>query len=528
MKNVCFSNSFSILLAVCTAVKPIWLQDTVDACTNGGTGLLYSFCLYIAGCIGIVVFEMLRQFFMTKYQADKAAFLKKKYVDRIARMPMKKFREETEQNYLTILSQEIDMLVESYFVERLEFLYSILVLVTSIAALFYINGKLAVLILLFTFLPVLASSLQGKRMQRRTGLYVQSLEHLNMMIRNFISGYYTVKVNHAENRMRDAVEKSNRETAAAKLAEGKTRVGINLSISGLAYLGEIALVGAGIWMIAAGEMQLGALVAALQLSEMLAIPSNSIAYQLNDMNSVRDIRKKILHEKNGSGTEASAKKTCGKIRSIELRNVSFSYGEKEIFWDVNVTFEAGKKYLIRGENGSGKSTLFKLMSRIEDGYEGEILINGTELRELDDSYFDRIGILLQTPYLMNATLLDNLTFYEPDGKKQEAEAVMKELGMGRFLETHSLTEAYRDTQENISGGERQKLSLARVLLRKQDFILMDEATSAVDAKSSREIEEWMLRDKGMTVINIEHKLIPELMGCYDQILEVKDGRITVL
>ena len=168
------------------------------------------------------------------------------------------------------------------------------------------------------------------------------------------------------------------------------------------------------------------------------------------------------------------------------------------------------------------------MSRIEDGYEGEILINGTELRELDDSYFDRIGILLQTPYLMNATLLDNLTFYEPDGKKQEAEAVMKELGMGRFLETHSLTEAYRDTQENISGGERQKLSLARVLLRKQDFILMDEATSAVDAKSSREIEEWMLRDKGMTVINIEHKLIPELMGCYDQILEVKDGRITVL
>ena len=377
MKNVCFSNSFSILLAVCTAVKPIWLQDTVDACTNGETGLLYSFCLYIAGCIGIVVFEMLRQFFMTKYQADKAAFLKKKYVDRIARMPMKKFREETEQNYLTILSHEIDMLVESYFVERLEFLYSILVLVTSIAALFYINGKLAVLILLFTFLPVLASSLQGKRMQRRTGLYVQSLEHLNMMIRNFISGYYTVKVNHAENRMRDAVEKSNRETAA-KLAEGKTRVGINLSISGLAYLGEIALVGAGIWMIAAGEMQLGALVAALQLSEMLAIPSNSIAYQLNDMNSVKDIRKKILHEKNGSGAEDSAKKTCGKIRSIELRNVSFSYGEKEIFRDVNVTFEAGKKYLIRGENGSGKSTLFKLMSRIEDGYEGEILINGTE------------------------------------------------------------------------------------------------------------------------------------------------------
>ena len=248
------------------------------------------------------------------------------------------------------------MLVESYFVERLEFLYSILVLVTSIAALFYINGKLAVLILLFTFLPVLASSLQGKRMQRRTGLYVQSLEHLNMMIRNFISGYYTVKVNHAENRMRDAVEKSNRETAAAKLAEGKTRVGINLSISGLAYLGEIALVGAGIWMIAAGEMQLGALVAALQLSEMLAIPSNSIAYQLNDMNSVRDIRKRSCMKKTVPGREEdSAKKTCGKIRSIELRNVSFSYGEKEIFRDVNVTFEAGKKYLIRGETGAERA-----------------------------------------------------------------------------------------------------------------------------------------------------------------------------
>ncbi|SHH90494.1 ATP-binding cassette domain-containing protein [Sporanaerobacter acetigenes] len=518
----------SAALAVCTALKPIYLQNTIDACSAlDSSAVLTYFIIYICSIIGILLFETIRQLSIGKYRVNKTASLKRHLINRIVKMQLRDFQVERGQNYLTILNQEIDMLVENYYMQSLDFAYSVLVLATSIAALIYINYILAFLILISTFLPILVSTLQGKKMQFRTNVYTNSLEKLNVMIGNLISGYPTLKVNRAEGRFGNVLETSNQETAQAKFKETKTRTFVNMLIGTLAYAGEILLIGVSIILITRGHLTIGALVASLQLSEMLAIPTNSIAYQLNDMNSVKGIKNKISDLLRNEELCDEQYIECPTIKSIEFKDVSFSYKDKCILKNVSICFEAGKKYLIIGENGSGKSTLFKLISKFETGYEGQILVNGIDLKEIGTSFFDQVGIILQNTFLMNDTLLNNITLYS-DYTLDDTEKVLKSMGMTEFLATHDLHSEYQDTKDNISGGEKQKIALARILLQKKNFILMDEATSAIDPESSLQIEEELLHNDDMTVINIEHKIIPQLVPLYDRILEVKDFTITTI
>lgn len=116
---------------------------------------------------------------------------------------------------------------------------------------------------------------------------------------------------------------------------------------------------------------------------------------------------------------------------------------------VNITFEAGKKYLIVGENGSGKSTLFQLLTRFQPDYTGDIYVNSLDLREVDRSFYDRVGIVLQDPFFLNDTLMNNITLYQ-DYSEEQVRQVLLSLGMERFLEDHPLEQVYQDTKDNLS------------------------------------------------------------------------------
>lgn len=202
----------SALLAVCTSLKPIYLQNTIDAVGTGDARAL--FCLYVASILGILVFEAVRQLALSKYKTDKVFALKKRLMERIGGMTMRRFQEEKGQNYVTILNNEIDMLADSYYVTRLEFAYSLLVLAASVAALFSINIYLAIIIILSTVCPILAAVAQGKTVEKRTNLYTAALEKLNVMIADLINGYPTLKVNHAERAYMQRLAQENEATAS--------------------------------------------------------------------------------------------------------------------------------------------------------------------------------------------------------------------------------------------------------------------------------------------------------------------------
>lgn len=510
-------------LAVCTALQPVYLTKATDACAemDGETAFKYFF-VFILCIVGILAFEAVRQILQGYYAAYKTEKLKKSVLGRIINMDIETFSNENAQNYMTMLNQEIDMLVNNFYLRRIEFIYSLLVLATSFSALIYINPALAVIIIVMAFLPIVGASLCGEKISARTNVYTESLRRFNVMIGNLIQGYTTVKVNKIGENYSEVLDKFNKETAHMKFKTEKTKAVINIMIGFLSYAGTILLVGVSFYMILNGKLTIGALLGALQISEMLAIPTNSIASQLNDMNSVKTIKAKVLDMAAQMKCAREAGESCREIGRIEFKNVSFNYGEKKILNHINVSFEAGKKYLILGENGSGKSTLFKLMGRFETHYDGEILVNGKNIKQLGDDFYDRIGIVLQTPFMFNDTLYNNVSLYENKGN-DEIMDVLNKLELSNFLKHHQLSDMYKDTEDNLSGGEKQKLALARVMLKQKKFILLDEATAAVDAASSYTIEKTLLDSSELTVVNIEHKLIKELLPYYDAVYQLSVG-----
>ena len=513
----------SILLAVCTSLKPIYLQNAIDAVEAGTGDARAMFICYLVSILGILLFETARQLSTGKYRNGKLFGLKKQVMAHIIHMPPRKFQEEQGQNYVTTLNNEIEMLVDSFYVTRLELAYSILVLVACVVALLYINGYLAMIIIVSTVCPIVASAVQGQALEKRTNLYTMALEKLNVMIGNLIHGYPTIKVNHVEREYLQTLEQDNEKAAHAEFAKSKTKVRVNMIIGLLSYAGEAVMVGFSIYEIAKGRLSVGALVGALQLSEMLVIPTNSISYQLSEMRSVASIRQKIsrLLSVPDSETPPAA---IPSVAHIDLNNVSFRHEEKVILSHASYRFEAGKKYLILGENGSGKSTLFKLLTGLESEYEGCISVNGTDIRQLWPALYDRIGVVLQDAFLFDDTLLQNITLYRPE-LRERVEPALRSLGMDAFLASHDLEQTFQNTKGNLSGGERQKLALARVLIENKSVIFLDEATANMDKDSSQKILSQLLRTAGLTVISIEHKVSPELLPLYDQILELKDAHL---
>lgn len=511
----------SALLAVCISVKPIYLQNTIDAVGSGDTRT--QFLLYAASILGILVFEAVRQLALSRYRTKKLFGLKRRLTERIGGMSMRQFQEENGQNYVTILNNELDMLADSWYVTRLEFSYSLLVLAASVAALVSINLYLALIILLSTVCPILASVAMGKTVEKRTNFYTAALERLNVMIADLIHGYPTIKVNHAESAYMQRLAQENEGAAQADRKQAGAKVRVNAVIGLLAYAGEAAMVGFSIFEISRGRLTVGALVGALQLSEMLAIPTNSISYQIAEMKSVRSIRQKI-DRMLAAPEELPTTEEIPPIESIELRDVSFRHPEKELFSHLSYRFEVGKKYLILGENGSGKSTLFKLLSGLETGYDGEILVNGRDARALWPALYDRLGVVLQEAFLFDDTLRQNITLYRPQPDAR-VEQVMRAVGMERFLAERDLDGQFQSTKGNLSGGEKQKIALARVLLGTKQVVLLDEVTAGMDAESSRNILSFLLRDPELTVISTEHKVTPETRTMYDKVLELKELRL---
>lgn len=138
--------------------------------------------------------------------------------------------------------------------------------------------------------------------------------------------------------------------------------------------------------------------------------------------------------------------------------------------------------------------------------------------------YEEIGIVLQSPFMFNDTLLNNITLYQ-NYEKDSIRAVLNSLGLQTFLKKHNLEDIYQDTKDNLSGGEKQKISLARILLEKKGFILLDEATSAIDIESSFVIEKTLLSNPEITLINIEHKILDNLLDMYDYIYEIRDMKL---
>jgi ATP-binding cassette subfamily B protein len=196
---------------------------------------------------------------------------------------------------------------------------------------------------------------------------------------------------------------------------------------------------------------------------------------------------------------------------VEFRNVSFAYDEaKPVLKHIDIDVAPGEMIGLAGHSGAGKSTLINLICRFYDVEEGQILIDGRDIREVQlKSLRDQVGVVLQDPFLFNGSIADNIAYGKPDASLDEIVAAARAAHAHEFV--MNLPDGY-DTLTGergvrISGGERQRVSIARAILRDPRILILDEATSSVDTETEVKIQEALERlIKGRTTFAIAHRL----------------------
>lgn len=224
----------------------------------------------------------------------------------------------------------------------------------------------------------------------------------------------------------------------------------------------------------------------------------------------------------------NAKKLYNLKGDIEFKEVIFSYdGVRQIIKGMNFKIKAGEMIGLVGPSGGGKSTITKLISRFYDVNSGSIKVDGHDVRDLDMGHFrSQVGMVLQDPYLFHGTVADNISYGLPDATLGDIIQAAKVANAHDFI--LKLTDGYNtivgERGQTLSGGERQRVSIARAILHNPKILILDEATSAVDTETERNIQQALDRlVEGRTVIAIAHRL--STLRKADRIFAIKEGKL---
>lgn len=251
--------------------------------------------------------------------------------------------------------------------------------------------------------------------------------------------------------------------------------------------------------------------------------SEQVPELLTDSLYIERLRKFLEYESTiKSGCLSVPQQPC----VIEFVNVSFAYDEESVLQNVSLTIKPYEKIAIVGYNGAGKTTLVKLLMRLYDPTEGEILLNGVNIKEYDlAQYRCTIGAVFQDYQIFAATLYDNVVMDTTKGNQESVKAALAQSGFGEILPLETpLTREFADKGVNLSGGESQKVAIARAFFKSVNYMIFDEPSSALDPISEYNIYNAM-RDAsaGKTVVFISHRLSSTKMA--DKIYMFENGKI---
>ncbi len=285
------------------------------------------------------------------------------------------------------------------------------------------------------------------------------------------------------------------------------------SVTLLTEIGLLVVWAFGIWEVSRKTITVGMLTAFLAYITRFYTRLDSMSRIVSVTQKAAAGAKRIFDilDHASSVPEPSNPLPIGRIEgAIEIRKAAFRYGQRPILRGVNLSISPGEMIGLVGHSGSGKSTLVNLICRFYDPLEGEILVDGLDIRSLSLAQYRRnIGLVLQEPFLFFGTIAENIAYGKPDASKAEIVAAARAAHAHEFILRLPLgyDSLVGERGQSLSGGERQRISIARALLIDPRILILDEATSSVDTETELEIQEALENlIRGRTTIAIAHRL----------------------
>ena len=462
--------------------------------------------------------------------------MKNQMYDHLQHMPHAFFTSEKQGDIITRMNTDISG-VSSVISGTLSSIVSnIATVVTTLVALFTMSWKLALVgIVVIPLLILPTKSVGKKRYQLLTDAQAKN-DEMNQLINETlsVSGSLLVKLFTREKKEYERFVNVNEEVTQLALREQNSGRWFRVVMGMFTQLGPLLIYFAGGYLIISHldtGLTVGTITATVSLVNRLYRPVESLLNIHVDFTrslalftrifDYFDMPNPIQSPENGQRPDVTD-------ADIVYEHVAFSYDpEKPLLTDIDFTVPGGRMYAIVGPSGSGKSTVVNLIPRLYDVLSGSVKIAGVDVRDFDLSYLrSQIGVVTQDSYLFNGTIRENLLYAKDDATQEEIDAACYIANLEDFID--SQPEGYDTMVGNrglkLSGGEKQRLSIARVILKDPKILILDEATSALDSITENAIQEALeALMEGRTSIVIAHRLSTILKA--DRILVVKDGVI---
>lgn len=429
--------------------------------------------------------------------------------------------------YLSVLTNDCERIQEKYLKKIFDFFQDVLMLVSSLALMIYYSPLLTVIALIISVLPMACSILTANGIATREEQVSKSNESYTALTKDVLNGVSVIKSFKAEQEVINRYQNQSMELEHTKNLREKTMTTVSAlgTISSLGTQLGVMLVGA--WMVNAhvGVITAGMVLAFTNLMNGVLQPIASLPQMLGEMKGAKKLISKMA-DYMSNVKEDSGEIIDDSIKSVVLRDVSYAYDlDHKVLKNINLTLQAGKSYAIVGPSGAGKSSLINLLMGYYKDYEGSVKLNNHELSNVSkSSLYDKTTLMQQSVFMFDASILDNITLFKPF-PNAEVNRVIHLAGLDDLIAAKGKDYQCGENGSHLSGGEKQRIAIARSLLKKSEILLVDEATSALDNETSANVTQSILDLQGILRLVVTHRLDANSLKQYDEILVMKSGEL---
>ena len=531
----CLSTTFSI-------IGPKLLGKAITELSNGYIAKLTQtgginfqkittmlMCLLILYLIS-AVFTYIQGFVMTSISQKTAYKLRKEISEKVNRLPMSYFDKKQNGEILSLVTNDVDTLSQNMDQSATQLITSIISVIGILIMMISIDKLMTLIALAIIPVSLVLMGTIVKKSQKHFKNQQDYLADINGTIEEVYAGQNIIKAFNAEE---TTLKKFN--TQNEKLYDASWKSGF---LSGLMHpimafvgnLGYVLISIIGGYFTIKGRIEIGDIQSFITYTKNFTQPITQIAQITNMLQAMMASAERIFEfleeqeEKEKTTKHINTEKIKG---NVEFKNVKFGYDEKIIINDFNAKIKEGQKIAIVGPTGAGKTTIVKLLMRFYNLNSGEILVDGKNINDFDKKELRNLfGMVLQDTWVFNGTIMENLRYGNLNAKDEEVKEAAKSAHAHHFIKT--LPDGYNmilnEETNNISGGQKQLLTIARAILANPKILILDEATSSVDTRTEILIQKAMDElMKGRTTFVIAHRL--STIKNADMILVMKDGDI---
>lgn len=527
---------FSIVSSVITVIGPDKLKEITDAITKGMGGAIdidkiTSIALTLAILYGVGALVSYSSSFIISTMIQRfAERLRNAIAEKINRVPLQYFDSHEQGDTLSRVTNDVDLMTQSFNQSLVQMVSSIVLLVGSIFMMFKTDWHLALTAILSVFGGFGLSSIIMVKSQPLFKQQQANLAKVSGYVEEIYSGHNVVISYNGRHQAKEQFDAINQELYHS-MWKSQFFSGIMMPL--MQFVGNfgyvmVCIVGAVLTI--NGDITIGTIVAFMTYVRIFTQPIGQMAQGITQLQSASAAMGRVFEFLGEEEMEDESQKTrqLGTPKGhVSFEHVRFGYSpDKTIIHDFTAEAKSGQKVAIVGPTGAGKTTMVNLLMRFYDIQAGKIAIDGVDTKAMSrEEVHDAFSMVLQDTWLFEGTIRENLVFNQTDISDEAVEAATRAVGVHHFIRT--LPNGYDtvlDDSVTLSVGQKQLLTIARALLRDAPLLILDEATSSVDTRTEELIQKAM--DKlmeGRTSFVIAHRL--STIRNADLILVMKDGNI---